>query len=455
MNTEVLTGGDLLSLFTNGYRNLKQNASIVDALNVFPIPDGDTGKNMTMTWLGGIENADPEEASAEKVAKAFSKGTLLSARGNSGVILSQFVRGLSKGMKGKETVTPPDFILAMESASERAYAAVSVPTEGTMLTVMRECIGNAKEAPDKYADFDSLIDEICTEMKKSLMNTPNLLPCLEEAGVVDSGGAGLLYLFEGMQMALRGEFLEGNEENTETPDEFFTPDSERRNKMKKKHVKYAVVAAASGEGMIEYFKNEGCSAVIDGGQTNNPSAKAFVDAFSTIDADHIVVLPNDGNIILTAKQAAKIYDGTDVRVIETKSMAEGYSAMSMMDFSQPTVEDFIHEMTHYLPNVTTGYITTATRDANINGIDIKEGLYVGLTTDILSCDADITTAALQLFAALPDIDDKQVVTIFYGKGISKDDALALGDALESKYPLMEFGYIDGSMDVYAYMFAIE
>ena len=419
MNTEVLTGGDLLSLFTNGYRNLKQNASIVDALNVFPIPDGDTGKNMTMTWLGGIENSDPEEASAEKVAKAFSKGTLLSARGNSGVILSQFVRGLSKGMKGKETVTPPDFILAMESASERAYAAVSVPTEGTMLTVMRECIGNAKEAPDK------------------------------------SGGAGLLYLFEGMQMALRGEFLEGNEENTETPDEFFTPDSERRNKMKKKHVKYAVVAAASGEGMIEYFKNEGCSAVIDGGQTNNPSAKAFVDAFSTIDADHIVVLPNDGNIILTAKQAAKIFDGTDVRVIETKSMAEGYSAMSMMDFSQPTVEDFIHEMTHYLPNVTTGYITTATRDANINGVDVKEGLYVGLTTDILSCDADITTAALQLFAALPDIDDKQVVTIFYGKGISKDDALALGDALESKYPLMEFGYIDGSMDVYAYMFAIE
>ena len=168
MNTEVLTGGDLLSLFTNGYRNLKQNASIVDALNVFPIPDGDTGKNMTMTWLGGIENADPEEASAEKVAKAFSKGTLLSARGNSGVILSQFARGLSKGMKGKETVTPPDFILAMESASERAYAAVSVPTEGTMLTVMRECIGNAKEAPDKYADFDiaECLEHCCKDTKQ-------------------------------------------------------------------------------------------------------------------------------------------------------------------------------------------------------------------------------------------------------------------------------------------------
>lgn len=454
MNTEVLNGGDLLSLFTNGYRNLKQNAATVDALNVFPIPDGDTGKNMTMTWLGGIENTDPEELSAEKVAKSFSKGTLLSARGNSGVILSQFVRGFSSGVKGHETMTPPDFILAMENASKKAYAAVAVPTEGTMLTVMRECIVNAKEDPAKFADFDSLIGEICTEMKKSLMNTPNLLPCLSEAGVVDSGGAGLLYLFEGMQMALRGEFLDGNEESKDVPDEFFTPDSERRAKHKK-HVKYAIVAAASGEGMIEYFKNEGCSAVIDGGQTNNPSARAFVEAFYTIDADYIIVLPNDGNIILTAKQAAKIYDGADVRVIETKSMAEGYSAMSMVDFSQPTVEDFIREMTYYLPNVTTGYITTATRDANINGVEVKEGLYVGLTTDILSCDADITEAALRMFAALPDIDDKQVVSIFYGKGITKEDALALGEALEAVYPLMEFGYIDGAMDVYSYMFAIE
>ena len=175
MNTEVLNGGDLLSLFTNGYRNLKQNAATVDALNVFPIPDGDTGKNMTMTWLGGIENTDPEELSAEKVAKSFSKGTLLSARGNSGVILSQFVRGFSSGVKGHETMTPPDFILAMENASKKAYAAVAVPTEGTMLTVMRECIINAKEDPAKFADFDSLIGEICTEMKKSLMKLNQIL----------------------------------------------------------------------------------------------------------------------------------------------------------------------------------------------------------------------------------------------------------------------------------------
>ncbi|MBR6093948.1 MAG: DAK2 domain-containing protein [Lachnospiraceae bacterium] len=454
MATSVLTGRDLYSLFTNGYRNLKQNAAIVDALNVFPIPDGDTGKNMSMTWLGGIENADKEEENAGVMAKAFSKGTLLSARGNSGVILSQFVRGFSTGIRELEKVTPADFVLAMQSASKKAYSSVSVPTEGTMLTVMRECIETSEKEPERYEDFDSLLKEIVVEMKKSLLNTPNLLPCLAEAGVVDSGGAGLLYLFEGMQMALNGEFIESDEENTETPEEFFTPDSLRKANMKK-HVKYAIVAAASGEGMIEYFKNEGVLAVIDGGQTNNPSAKAFVNAFYSVDADEIIVLPNDGNIILTAKQAAKIYNPEKVHVIETKSMAEGYSAMSMVDYSLPTVEALIEEMTHYLPNVTTGYVTTATRDASINGVDVKEGAYVGLTDDILSCNTDKFEAAMELFAALPDMDDKQVITVFYGKDVTEEEALHLGDLILEKYPLIEVGYINGAMEVYSFMFAIE
>ena len=453
MSTASLNGEALLSLFTNGYRNLKQNAETVDALNVFPIPDGDTGKNMSMTWLGGLENSSTEEVSIEKMAKAFSKGTLLAARGNSGVILSQFVRGLMNGMKGHESITPEDFVLAMESGYTKAYSAVSVPTEGTMLTVMRETADSLKNNYDPFADFELLFDEAVKEMKKSLMNTPNLLACLKEAGVVDSGGAGLLYLFEGMQMALHGEMLDGNEQSKEAPEEFFTPGSIRK-AMKKSHAKYAVVAAASGTGMIEYFKSVGVSAVIDGGQTNNPSAKAFVDAFYAVDADHIIVLPNDGNIVLTAKQAAKIFDG-DVHVIETKSMAEGYSAMSMADFSLPTVEEVIEEMTYYLPNVTTAYITTATRDAQINGVDVKEGAYVGLTDDILSCSSDITEATIKMFAAIPEIEDKQVTCIFYGKGISKEDAIAMGDTLQKAYPLMEFGYIEGSMEVYSYMFAIE
>ena len=454
MDCATLNGEDLRILFINGYRNLKQNSATVDALNVFPIPDGDTGKNMSMTWLGGIENAASGETSAYKTAKAFSKGTLLSARGNSGVILSQFVRGFASGIKELDTITPADFVNGLLNASKKAYAAVAIPTEGTMLTVMRECAESGFDEEKDLSDFPSMFDKVVDEMHKSLLNTPNLLPCLKEAGVVDSGGAGLLYLFEGMQMALNGELLDGTEESKEAPDEFFTPDSSRK-KAKKKHVKYAIVAAAAGEGMIEYFKNEGVLAVIDGGQTNNPSAKAFVDAFYSLDADYIIVLPNDGNIILTAKQAAKIYEGAEVHVIETKSMAEGYSAMSMVDYSLPTVEDLIQEMTHYLPNVTTAYITNATRDAFINGVDVKEGAYVGLTEDILSCDEDITEATLKMFEALPNVDDIQVVTIFWGSAVTEEDALALGDALLEKYPLLEIGYINGKMDVYSYMFAIE
>ena len=448
----------LSKMFLAGAKNLDSKKEWINELNVFPVPDGDTGTNMTMTIMSAAkEVATLNSDDMVTLCKSISGGSLRGARGNSGVILSQFVRGFSQGIKELDVVTPPDFILAMEKASQKAYSAVAVPTEGTMLTVMRECIENTGVQDADYTEFSPLFTDIIKGMKKSLLNTPNILPCLAEAGVVDSGGAGLLYIFEGMNMALQGHMIEESEmeeDTAETPEEFFTPDSKRRS-MRKRHVRYAIVAAASGEGMIEYFKNEGVLAVIDGGQTNNPSAKAFVDAFKSVDADHIIVLPNDGNIILTAKQAAKIFDPEKVHVIETKSMAEGYSAMSMVDYSLPTVDALIHEMTHYLPNVTTGYITTATRDANINGVDVKEGAYVGLTDDILSCDTDITEATLKMFASLPDIDDKQVVTVFYGKGISEEDALSLGDALMEKYPLLEFGYINGKMDVYSYMFAIE
>lgn len=575
MTHPVMDGTQLYKLFTNGYLNLKRNMAMVDELNVFPVPDGDTGKNMTATIEGGVIGSNANEASVQALMKEFSHSALLSARGNSGVILSQFIRGIAKGTKGKDTLTVLDFIDAIKSGVNHAYNSVVKPVEGTMLTVMREGSESAYRKHPNLKDFDSCLDAILAGMRKSLKNTPELLPVLKEAGVVDSGGAGLICIFEGMLMALRNEeipdepvvattnntslsydpenlltygyctefilqlqasktdidafnvcdmisFLETiGESIVAVQDETlvkvhvhtFEPEnviayarkfgelvtikienmtvqhSEQDSsahpsdavsnltsensinsrfsdaglssvvdygQIPAERTKYAVVATASGSGIINYFKDAGVAAIVDGGQTNNPSAEDFVNAFKQLNAEYIIVLPNDSNIVMTAMQAAKIYKDADIRVIKTKSIAEGYSALSMMDLSLETVEDVISEMTYYLPNVTTGYVTTATRDAYIDGVEITKDHYIGLTTDtIISDSPDKVTAALMLLDNLPDIDDKQVVTAFCGLDVTEEEKDNFSNEVHRKYPLIEIGMIDGKQDVYSFIFAIE
>lgn len=548
MTNPVMDGKQLYALLANGYHNLKRNMAVIDELNVFPVPDGDTGKNMSATLEGGITGSSSEQISVQTLMKEFSHNTLLSARGNSGVILSQFVRGIAKGTKGKESLNIDDFIDAIKSGVACAYNSVVKPVEGTMLTVMREAAENTARKRSVIKDFDTCLEVMLSEMKKSLNHTPELLPVLKEAGVVDSGGAGLVCIFEGMLMALRNDIIT-SEDAAVTPDKrnFLSYDPENllvygyctefilqlqssktdlesfdvnemityletignsivavkdesivkvhvhsfepekvigyaRNfgelitikienmtvqhsenpHMESDHakpaapVKYAVVATASGSGIVKYFEDAGVNAIVDGGQTNNPSAEDFVDAFRKINAEHIIVLPNDSNIIMTAIQASRIYKDADVRVISTKSIAEGYSALSMMDLTLDTVEDVIAEMTYYLPNVTTGYVTTATRDAFINGVDIHKDDYIGLIPDcILSDSSDKVEAALELMANLPDADDKQVLTAFCGCDVTDEEKDNLRSGLLKHYPMLEVGMIDGNQDIYSFIFAIE
>ncbi len=570
MTHPVMDGTQLYKLFTNGYLNLKRNMATVDELNVFPVPDGDTGKNMTATIEGGVTGSNPNETSIQILMKEFSHSALLSARGNSGVILSQFIRGIAKGTKGKDVLTVLDFIDAIKFGVNHAYNSVVKPVEGTMLTVMREGSESAYRKHSSLKDFDNCLDAILTGMRKSLKNTPELLPVLKQAGVVDSGGAGLVCIFEGMLMALRNQEIPDEPVAAATGNKFsFSYDPEnlleygyctefilqlqtsktdissfnisdmitqleamgesivavQDDTLVKVHVhtfepenvigyarkfgelitikienmtvqhsdhdshtsatgninelisndilnadftqtnddelpaertKYAVVATASGAGIISYFKDAGVTAIVDGGQTNNPSAEDFVNTFKKLNAEYIIVLPNDSNIVMTALQAAKIYKDADIRVITTKSIAEGYSALSMMDLSLDTVDDVISEMTYYLPNVTTGYVTTATRDACIDGVDITKDHYIGLTTDtIISDSPDKVTAALMLLDNLPDIEDKQVVTAFCGIDVTEEEKDNFSNEVHHKYPLIEIGMIDGKQDVYSFIFAIE
>lgn len=543
MGTTVLDGIQLRNMLVNGYRNLKRNAETVDELNVFPVPDGDTGKNMTMTIEGGVNRGSEESESAGTYMKEFAHGTLLAARGNSGVILSQFIRGISESVQDKAEISIDDFLEALLSGSNRAYSAVSKPVEGTMLTVMRESAEKAMKKRAGYTDFEDCLDRVVSEMKKSLIRTPELLPVLKEAGVVDSGGAGLIYIFEGMLLALRNELLDDSSSDLGTHIQFSDYDPENlltfgyctefilqlqafktnidefdideviryletigdsivavcdgtlvkvhvhshypekviayartygelitikienmtfqhseitAQKKPMEHVKYAVVATATGHGIKKYFKGAGATIIVDGGKTNNPSSQDFIDVFRQLNADHIIVLPNDSNIIMTAQQAADIYKDADVRVIQTKSIAEGYSALSMMDLTYDTIEEVISEMTYYLPNVTTGYVSTATRDAVMNGIEIKKDDYIGLIHDcILSDSTDKVDAALALIEKLPDIEDKQVITAFCGCDVTLGEKSAFRRMVLERYPLIEVGIIDGGQDVYSFIFAIE
>jgi len=546
LSTTIISGEQLYKYFVGGFQNLQNNEKKIDSLNVFPVPDGDTGSNMVMTLSGGVTAAADIE-SAEQMMRTFSRGTLFSARGNSGVILSQFIRGFSKGVEGLGALTPEDFAKAMQCGVEYAYKAVITPVEGTVLTVMRETSEHINQNIDKIQDFTDLFNEVIPRMKFSLERTPEKLEVLKEAGVVDSGAAGLLCIFEGMQAVAEGKSIDNiiamtsksevtlgrldrntrleygyctefilqlMEYKTDIPSfklqvlidflesvgdsvvavidddvvkvhvhtfepekvlafahqfgEFVTmkienmtvqhsevsADTEEPNV--KEHKKFAIVATASGDGIAEYFKDIGADVIVQGGQTNNPSAEDFIDAFEKLDAEHIIVLPNNGNIIMAASLAADLYKQADVKVIETHSVAEGYSVLSMMDPSVDTVEEFIETMSAGLSNVVTGYVTTATRDVTMNGVTVEKGKYIGLDRDnILCCTDNKVSAVEKMLKALPDINQKETVILFCGEDVTEEEKSELEAILLRDFPLFDIGFIDGGQPVYSFILSIE
>lgn len=547
MQQIFLDGIALSELFENGYRNLKKNMNVINDLNVFPVPDGDTGTNMVKTFSGGLSLAGNQTENVGQYMQKLSNGVLLSARGNSGVIFSQFIHGLYRGFEGKEKIEFCDFAYAFECATEDSYNAILSPTEGTILTIIREASQFLKANSEKFSDLESGFGALLSNMKETLARTPDMLPVLKEAGVVDSGGAGLVCFVEGIYASLCGnsiedtpdlanslsvgsiangsfgpdsvleygyctefilqlmnaktnipsfdvkEFVKPLEElgdsivavandgivkihiHTFTPEkvleyahsfgEFVTlkienmsvQHSENAEKeTPREHLKYAIVSVASGQGIIDYFYSIGSSVVIDGGQTDNPPVDAFLDAFKSLDAEHIIVLPNNSNVVLTAQQAAKLYSDTDVRIIPTKSIVEGYSALSMMNLWCDTVEELVEDMSMGLSSVTTAYVTTATRDTEMNGIKIIKDNYIGLADKtILSCTADVIDTAKQLIERIEGIDDKEVIIVFRGASVSDEQENEFKSFLEEKFPIAEIGFIDGKQGIYDFIISLE
>ena len=539
-------------LFLSGAANLKENAQIVNDLNVFPIPDGDTGENMFLTIKGGVDGLkNAESPSLGDKASAIASGMLLGARGNSGVILSQLFYGIAEGLKGKTSVTIEEFAAALGLGVKCAYGAVAKPVEGTMLTVAREATAKASESIDENTTVASFFDKYLEEMKSSLERTPDLLEVLKEAGVIDSGGAGLVYIAEGFCKALGGEsvktdFGSEGEKNTavdfskfdencemvygyctemlvrlqksktdvdafsvedlvaflesvgdsvvafktgtiikihvhtltpwkvfqhcQTFGEFLTVKVENMTlqhnetvaekkeealfkmpKKVRKHKKFATVTVASGDGLTQVFEEMGADFVINGGQTNNPSAEDFIEAFDEVNADVIFVLPNNGNIILAAKQASEMYDKADVRVIESKSIGHGYSILSMLDYGSDDADEIESRMASDMQDIITGLIAKSVRTTSVNGVKVGEGEYMGFAEKVMYVSTPDRQDALFGLIEKLDTSSREYLILIYGKTVSEEEREAVASLIGEKYPMVEFYEIDGGQDVYDYI----
>lgn len=560
MATLKVNGELYKQLVIYGAANLRADYKRIDALNVFPVPDGDTGTNMRMTIeAGAAAIKDANEESIYEMSKKVSRGMLMGARGNSGVILSQFFRGVYKGLKDIKEASVKEFAKAFQSGVNQAYHAVLKPVEGTILTVAREASEKAFKTVKKNDSLEKFFEIYLKEAYASLERTPDLLPQLKEAGVVDSGGAGFICVIEGMQKYLLGEEIKETEVVTEqatvdrgsfnahsklefgyctefilqlqhakvnitkfdikvisnyletignsivalqdedivkvhvhtmTPGkvfefcqqfgEFITLKIEnmqvqhnegqvlesadpaqcdcpecvemRRSEERKK---FAVVAVASGDGLVNIFKEMGVDYVVSGGQSMNPSAEDFVKGFDLLNAENIIVFPNNSNIVLTAQQAAKYYDKANIIVVPSKTLAQGYSALTMLDLSSGDPDQIVEEIKEVIANVTTGLITYSIRDTEFEDVSIKQGDYIGI------CNGKIVTSnvsrldSVKKLLEFSDIAEKEIITIITGKDANPEEIEAVKAHIAEAYPHVEVDEIAGEQDIYSYIFSIE
>ncbi|MBE6137026.1 MAG: DAK2 domain-containing protein [Erysipelotrichaceae bacterium] len=529
----------------NGAINLKNNHKEIDELNVFPVPDGDTGTNMSMTVMSGVREMNAcESSSIIEVAKVLSRGALMGARGNSGVILSQFFRGVYVGIKelDHDSLSVEDFMYCLESGCKIAYKAVMEPVEGTILTVVREAAENARKKVNGIKTIDDLMKTYIAEAKVSLNNTPNLLPVLKEAGVVDSGGAGFVKIAEGMLMALEGVILEAHEDSqaqkksaaasfesdikfgycTEFIVELKKPESFDEQSLKsslsllgdslvvvrdedivKVHVhtnrpgralelaqaygefvtmkienmrlqhselssgaqnapqavskprkKFALVSVCFGEGIVSTFKELGVDYVIEGGQTMNPSTEAFVEAIKDVNADNVIIIPNNSNVIMAAKQAAGMVSDCNVEVIKAKTIAQGYASLMYYD-PESDMEANIAQMSEAISNVTSGEITYSIRDTEIGGVKINADDFMGIVNGEIVVSTKEKSDALKSLLESCITEDSQIVTFFCGNDVDPEDFPALEAICGEINSDVEVEIIEGKQDIYSYIIAVE
>jgi uncharacterized protein len=572
-HVSVFNGQDLKRAVMAGHAWLEQHRDAINALNVFPVPDGDTGTNMSLTMRAATkEIADASETSAYVIAERLARGALMGARGNSGVILSQILRGLSQGLDQKTTFAATDFAAALQDAAKLAYRAVIKPVEGTILTVIRESAEAAQQSAGNGSDMAGLLGDVVTAARAAVAKTPDLLPTLKQAGVVDAGGQGLTTIFEGMWRYARGESVQLSHSeqaadhseirrgNVEIEEEFgyevvfllhgenldveqirdtitamggvstvvagdalllkvhthtLTPGKildygvglgslqdinienlqeqslryEAESKRERGIVASAngqgaavgargstgaavatppavgmltrvretreidTVAVAAGDGWVKVFESLGVAAIVPGGQTMNPSTQDLLQAVEACPSPKVILLPNNGNVVMSARQVADLTQ-KEVCVVPSDSLPQGVAALLAFNYEADFATN-CKEMEAALPRVHTAEITRAVRAVQLDGINVNEGDVIGLVDGrLVTADTDLNNVVLDTLRRM-QTEQHEIITMYYGADVSPETANEMAQRIKEAFPEQEIEVVEGGQPYYAYIISAE
>lgn len=544
--SENLDGQGLKELLEASLTWLRTNQQLVNSLNVFPVPDGDTGTNMLLTMQAAYnEISKSGESNVGKMAHAIAQGALMGARGNSGVILSQIWRGFARGLDSLDSMDAAAFVRALSEARNTAYKGVVRPVEGTILTVTKDIAIAAEKKLTETSDMMVLLETVVQEAEESVKRTPDLLPILKQAGVVDSGGKGLLIIWEGMLRYLKGQSLETTnvvvqplatmqmEETMESVEpgqdyevvidfhpsapldleKFYAGLSEigtsiqvgEGDGMYRMHIhvptekryepidytmslgtitkvamenllaqmetletkkvetkptlvpvepgQIAVIAVSPGAGISRIFASLGVNGIVEGGQTMNPSTEEILQSFENLPTDKIIILPNNKNITLAAQSAASV-TVKKVAVIPSKSVPQGLSAILRLD-PDGDFERVVKDMTSAISDVETGEVTVATRNVEINGVNVQEGQVIALLNGTLVLSTENLDDACLGLLEKAATEERERITLFYGQSINKTDVNRIVDKIREKYPSHEIELHEGGQPHYQFILSIE
>ena len=570
----VFDGQDLKKAMQAGAAWLEEHREVINALNVFPVPDGDTGSNMSATMQAAMKGiAQSEETSAGVIAAKLAHGALLGARGNSGVILSQTLRGLAQGLDKKAVFGAPELASAFQEASRLAYRAVIKPVEGTILTVVRETAAAAKVSAERGDDLVGLMQEVVIAARQAVASTPDLLPILKQAGVVDSGGQGFCTILEGIWRYVRGEANAignaGNADNTNnaggaanTPPPqpakhaaSSAPAAARKGrvtieeefgyevvfllygtnldmeairqaiidmggvstvvagdeKMLKVHThtptpgkildygvslgslldinienlqeqslayaaeseaehanesadagdaeeaeqttQIATIAVVSGAGFVKVFEGLGVNAIVSGGQTMNPSTEELLEAVNSVKAPQVIILPNNGNVILSARQVVNLTE-KEVYIVPTETLPQGITALMSFNYEADFAVN-CEAMTQAIKNVQTAEITTAVRNVQIGGVRVREGDFIGLINGNLTIAGPKEERVIHDTLARMDIQQSEILTLYYGEDATPQKAEETAKRIKAEYSHLEIEVVNGGQPYYIYILSVE
>lgn len=561
----IIDANTLEKMFLAGTKYLENKKDWINELNVFPVPDGDTGTNMMMTLMSAVNELKQlnENARLSDIGSKISSGTLRGARGNSGVIMSQLCRGFANGIADLEIIDKNALVTALEKAVAAAYKAVMNPKEGTILTVASAAADKARSLVSEDLSMQAYLAEIRRYAEYILTQTPDMLPVLKEAGVVDSGGQGLVEFFRGAYDAFCGKDINltfgqvsgsrsasaVDSSNITTADikfgyctefiielagEYTTPDDEefkrylasvgdsivcvsmddivkvhvhtnhpgeviekaltygeltslKIDNMRIEHHEKVImeadkamaleaesgsseitksaaaekqlkplgfVAVSSGDGLAEIFKSLKVDYIIEGGQTMNPSTSDIINAVNSVDAESVIILPNNGNIIMAANQAKMMCEGKYVYVVPTNTICQGINAMINLVPSLDA-EGNVQVMTEAAEDVKSGEVTYAIRTTDVNGMHIEKGDYMGIGDgNVLAVSEDKIQAAADMINAMSD-EETEIITIYYGESSTEEEAQELADIVEESLPDADIEIAYGGQNVYDFFVSVE